>query len=66
MAIRGDIKGTVRETRTIVFDVDVTPVTPSGISQDDEFVIKVNGRVVKRMLAWQAKRMGLIAEEAQF
>lgn len=47
-------------TRSFTFDVTVDALSDYDYDGADEFLIKVNGRPVKRMNAYQAERMGLI------
>lgn len=54
--------GTVRyETATTVF-VDVTAQTPylSSADSNTEYVVRLNGRMVRRLSSFQAERFGLI------
>lgn len=48
------------EQLIVTFDVDITPL--DAWDEDAEFVIRVNGRAVRRMRAFQARRMGLLRE----
>lgn len=55
----GDVRTSTRTVKS--FDVSVTPDTYDDVLAD-EYVLTVNGRVVKRMNRFQAKRLGLVVE----
>lgn len=42
-----------------VYDVNINPLTEYDAIAD-EYIIRVNGRVIRRMSKYQAQRMGLI------
>lgn len=70
MATSASQHGTVtRTTRTIhEIVVHTDPLHPADIRGDDEIVLTVNGKVVKRYKLWQAERAGLVmpAQEGQY
>lgn len=43
-----------------VYDVNITPLTGYDVIAD-EYIIRVNGRVIRRMSKYQAQRIGLVA-----
>lgn len=53
-----------RQARIDVIDVTVTPEHREAWDADgaDEYIIKVNGHVVKRMSRYQARAWGIIME----
>jgi len=53
-----------REERLVVFDVSITDT--ERLDEMATYVIRVNGRTVKTMKAWQAKRMGITREPEPF
>lgn len=55
----GEVTG--HTTKTFTFDVHVTPADVDA----DEFIIAVNGRIVKRMNRWQAERLGLVERDVR-
>lgn len=55
---------TTREVKTHFIDVTVNPF--EAIGADDEIVIAVNGRTVKRMDIYQANRMGLLINSENY
>lgn len=52
--------GTVEGDKTVTHRVNVTAMLNQEIGDNDEIVITVNGRPIKRMNRWQAERMGII------
>lgn len=54
----GDVHESSR--RTISFDVTITPRDSFDMTDADEYLLTVNGRLVKRYTPEQAKRTGLI------
>lgn len=46
------------ERRIVTFDVDITPLTTWD--EGAEFVIRVNGRTLRRMTAAQARWLGVL------
>jgi hypothetical protein len=61
MTARDNHAGTVTQDtqRIIRFEVDI-PAREMPDAEESEYVILVNGHVVKRMHAWQARRLGLV------
>lgn len=57
-AALGEVNGYT--TRSFTFEIVIDPSYPETYEGADEFLITVNGRVIKRMNAYQAERMGLI------
>jgi len=47
-------------TRSFTFEVNVDPIEDYDYDGADEFVLIVNGHLVKRFNQFQARRMGLI------
>lgn len=55
-----EITGRIKESRTVVWDIEVAPIDEHD-DFDVEYVIKVNGRPIKRMNGFAARRQGLIS-----
>lgn len=51
-----DVRGSRREKLVVELDLNIGP---QNIDEDAEVRLLVNGRVVKRMNAWQARRLGI-------
>jgi len=62
MGTKKESMGTVAgyTTRSFTFEVAISPVERDLYDDADEFLITVNGRVIKRMNQFQAERLGLI------
>jgi hypothetical protein len=56
----GDVRTSTRTVKS--FDVSVTPDTYND-TLADEYVLTVNGHVVRHMNRFQAKRLGLVVED---
>lgn len=57
-ASMGSVNGFV--TRSFTFEVTIDSANELDYQNADEFIITVNGKIVKRMNSYQAQRMGLI------
>jgi hypothetical protein len=63
-----DSVGTVT-TRVItqqVIDVTVDPIQDVSDGGESEIILRVNGRIIRRLNSYQARRMGIIAEARSF
>ena len=54
----GDVTG--HTTKTFTFDVNITGLDEYQHDNAQEFILRVNGQVLKRMNYHQAERMGLV------
>jgi hypothetical protein len=58
-----DSLGGVQGRRTSQYAIDITLTVPDAEAGADEFVIRVNGRPVKRLGPHEATRLGLISPD---
>lgn len=54
----GDV--TFKEVKQYTFDVSVSAIDEVSNFGDAEFIVRLNGRPIKRMNEYQARRLGLI------
>lgn len=57
---------TQRTVTTVVVDVEAHIDFRVSDPADTLIELRVNGRVIKRMTEWQAKRMGIIADNSGY
>lgn len=60
----GDPVGSVsaKEIRQYVFDVNIYPDQKTFGAEYDEYILRVNGRVIRRMSRRQALQLGMVTE----
>lgn len=51
------VEGEITERRVVEYDLFIAPQVQQD--EDAEILIKINGRMMKRMSVWQARRLGI-------